>query len=250
MTTLRHHQPPPGRADGQAHKQRTADRPERRHDVVASVAAQRRRGRARRSDLEFRRLLERLPAAAYTCDAEGLITYYNALAVRLWGREPKLNDPVDRYCGSFKLFLPDGTPIKHDECWMARALIEERGFNGEEILIEAQFRSVVEEVPHWRPAGTVVSQSPPGGTRTALGSAVELEVSDGTGDRPRIPDVIGLPLAEARELLLEMDLEITVDEAPVEDRSLRGRVLGQDPVPGAEVEPGDVVLLVGGRAPT
>lgn len=49
------------------------------------------------SDLEFRRLLEKLPAGAYTCDAEGLITYFNQHAVELWGREPRLNDPIDRY---------------------------------------------------------------------------------------------------------------------------------------------------------
>jgi two-component system, LuxR family, sensor kinase FixL len=49
------------------------------------------------SDLEFHRLLDKLPAAAYTCDAEGLITYFNRHAVALWGREPKLNDPLDRY---------------------------------------------------------------------------------------------------------------------------------------------------------
>ena len=47
--------------------------------------------------MEFRRLLDKLPAAAYTCDAEGLITYFNEQAVQLWGREPKLNDPIDRY---------------------------------------------------------------------------------------------------------------------------------------------------------
>jgi PAS domain-containing protein len=45
----------------------------------------------------FRRLLEVLPAAAYTTDAAGLITDFNRRAVELWGREPKLFDPVDRY---------------------------------------------------------------------------------------------------------------------------------------------------------
>src|SRR6476646_1564787 len=71
---------------------------------------------------EFRRLLNRLPAVAYTCDPAGLITYFNEHAVKLWGRAPKLNDAVDRFCGSFKLFLADGTPINHDQCWMGRAL--------------------------------------------------------------------------------------------------------------------------------
>jgi PAS domain-containing protein len=50
-----------------------------------------------KDNLKFRRLLEKLPAGAYTCDADGLITYFNQRAVDLWGREPKLNDPVDRF---------------------------------------------------------------------------------------------------------------------------------------------------------
>jgi PAS domain-containing protein len=52
---------------------------------------------AARHDVEFRRLLEKLPAAAYTTDAEGLITYFNQRAVEAWGRGPKLNDPLDRF---------------------------------------------------------------------------------------------------------------------------------------------------------
>jgi PAS domain-containing protein len=46
---------------------------------------------------QFRQLLENLPAGAYTCDSDGLITYYNQRAVEMWGRAPKLNDPIDRY---------------------------------------------------------------------------------------------------------------------------------------------------------
>ena len=48
-------------------------------------------------NVDFRRLLEVIPAAAYTTDAEGLVTQFNQRAVGLWGREPKLNDPIDRY---------------------------------------------------------------------------------------------------------------------------------------------------------
>lgn len=97
-------------------------------------------------DAEFRRLLATLPAAAYTCDAEGLITYFNAHAATLWGREPHLNNPVDRYCGSFKLFASDGAPLRHENCWMALALRENREFSGEEIVIErpdGSFRTVL-----------------------------------------------------------------------------------------------------------
>lgn len=93
-------------------------------------------GFSRQSDLEFRRLLDKLPAAAYTCDADGLITYFNDHAVELWGREPRLRHPSDRFCGSFLLFAPDGSPIPHADCWMALALRENRQYNGEEIIIE------------------------------------------------------------------------------------------------------------------
>jgi diguanylate cyclase (GGDEF)-like protein/PAS domain S-box-containing protein len=84
----------------------------------------------------FRRLLEKLPAGAYTCDPEGLITYYNQQAARLWGRTPKLNDPEDRFCGSFRLHTPDGSPVAHDRCWMALALETDRGYNEREIVVE------------------------------------------------------------------------------------------------------------------
>lgn len=47
--------------------------------------------------LHFRQLLDKVPAGAYTCDHDGLITYYNQHAVELWGRAPKLYDPIDRY---------------------------------------------------------------------------------------------------------------------------------------------------------
>ncbi|MGH7306472.1 MAG: ATP-binding protein [Candidatus Rokuibacteriota bacterium] len=81
-------------------------------------------------------MLATLPAGAYVCDPDGLITYFNALALELWGREPKLNDPIDRFCGSFKLFAADGTAIPHDQCWMALALRTQREFNGREIVVE------------------------------------------------------------------------------------------------------------------
>jgi PAS domain-containing protein len=84
----------------------------------------------------FHRFLEKLPAGAYTCDRDGLITYFNRHAVKVWGREPSLNDPADRYCGSFRLFAPSGEPIAHDQCWMARALQTGQEFEGEEIVIE------------------------------------------------------------------------------------------------------------------
>jgi PAS domain S-box-containing protein len=85
---------------------------------------------------EYLRLLEKLPAAVYTCDADGLITYFNSRAVEAWGREPKLNDPSERFCGSARLWSTDGSRIAHDQCWAALALRDNREYDNVEVVIE------------------------------------------------------------------------------------------------------------------
>jgi len=84
----------------------------------------------------FRGMIDRLPTAAYACDADGLITYYNDKAAELWGRAPRLEHEDDRFCGSHRLFSADGAPIQHDECWMALALQHRRDYLAREILVE------------------------------------------------------------------------------------------------------------------
>lgn len=82
----------------------------------------------------FHELLDALPAAVYTTDAEGRITYYNDDAVELWGRRPPLG--TSTWCGSWKLYWPDGTPLPHDQCPMAIALKEDRPVRGMEAAAE------------------------------------------------------------------------------------------------------------------
>lgn len=105
----------------------------------------------RNIDSLFSRLLDTLPAAAYTCHADGLITYFNQHAVNVWGRAPKLNDASDRFCGSFKLFSTDGSPIAHDQCWMALALKTGREHNGCEIIIEQPSGRRITALAHANP---------------------------------------------------------------------------------------------------
>jgi len=88
------------------------------------------------NDTQFHRLLQVIPQAAYTCDAQGLITFFNERAAAAWGREPKLNDPADHFCGSFKMFSTDGSLMPHEECWMALALQHNKGFNEREVVVE------------------------------------------------------------------------------------------------------------------
>jgi PAS domain S-box-containing protein len=80
------------------------------------------------------RLLDVLPTALYVTDAAGQITYFNEAAAALWGCRPKLNS--DRWCGSWRLFWPDGTPLPHDQCPMAMALKEGQPNRGREAVAE------------------------------------------------------------------------------------------------------------------
>jgi PAS domain S-box-containing protein len=68
----------------------------------------------------FREMVEVLPVAIYTTDAQGLLTYFNDAAVRLSGRVPELG--TDQWCVTWKIFQADGTPLPHDQCPMAVAL--------------------------------------------------------------------------------------------------------------------------------
>jgi hypothetical protein len=51
------------------------------------------------------RLFQQLPFAVYVCDRDGLVLRYNRRAAELWGRTPKLGDPNERFCGSYRMFL-------------------------------------------------------------------------------------------------------------------------------------------------
>jgi PAS domain S-box-containing protein len=68
------------------------------------------------------RLFEQLPFAAYVCDRDGLVLRYNRRAAELWGRSPKPGDPNERFCGSHRMFRPDGSLLPHHECPMADVL--------------------------------------------------------------------------------------------------------------------------------
>src|SRR5689334_2990158 len=73
---------------------------------------------------QFQQILDSLPAAVYTTDAAGRITYYNRAAAELAGREPEIGK--DEWCVTFRLFTADGKPLPHDQCPMAVALKEGR----------------------------------------------------------------------------------------------------------------------------
>ncbi|MGC2042601.1 MAG: HWE histidine kinase domain-containing protein, partial [Pseudolabrys sp.] len=118
-------------------------------DNVVSIDTARSQATLRERERRFRELLGGLPAAVYTTDAAGRITYYNDAAAALWGHRPPLG--TSEWCGSWKLFWPDGTPLSHDQCPMAVALKENRAVRGMEAAAERPDGTRVPFIPYPTP---------------------------------------------------------------------------------------------------
>ncbi|MDP3802906.1 PAS domain-containing protein [Brevundimonas sp.] len=89
--------------------------------ITRDITGERRHEEAlEESERRLRTILDAMPAAVYTTDRDGRITYYNRAAVEFSGRVPDLGS--DSWCVSWKLAWPDGTPLPHDQCPMAMAL--------------------------------------------------------------------------------------------------------------------------------
>src|SRR5690349_340657 len=86
------------------------------------------------SDLDYKIIIETCQAAIYTCDMEGRITFYNEAAAELWGRHPQIG--TDLWCGSWKIYETDGSPMALDTCPMAITLKEGHAVSGHEIIVE------------------------------------------------------------------------------------------------------------------
>ncbi|HUN45091.1 MAG TPA: PAS domain S-box protein [Stellaceae bacterium] len=103
----------------------------------------------RESEQRLQDLLAAIPAAIYTTDAEGRITYFNQAAVELAGRTPTIGS--DEWCVTWKLYWPDGTPMRHDECPMAVALKEGRTIRNAEAVAERPDGTRVPFIPYPTP---------------------------------------------------------------------------------------------------
>ncbi len=109
----------------------------------------------KKDELRYQRLIRDLPGAIYTCDAQGRVIHFNKAAARLWGREPEVGK--DLWCGSWKIYQVDGSPLPLDSCPMALAMKEGKPISGAEIMIEqpnGEIRYVLAyPTPETNPAG-------------------------------------------------------------------------------------------------
>jgi PAS domain S-box-containing protein len=103
--------------------------PDRSSEIIEHSGAE--------SEDRYRTLFELAPVAVYSCDASGVIRDYNSRAAELWGRKPELGDTDERFCGSFKMYRPDGTYMPHEQCPMGDVLTGKvSGIHNAEVHIE------------------------------------------------------------------------------------------------------------------
>jgi PAS domain S-box-containing protein len=81
------------------------------------------------------RELPLLPAAVCVCNQFGTVELYNRTAVELWGYEPSKHQGSQRFCGSYRLFHADGTPMPHSESPMAEVLRTAVPLRNRELLV-------------------------------------------------------------------------------------------------------------------
>ncbi|MDX1620189.1 MAG: transglycosylase domain-containing protein [Nitriliruptorales bacterium] len=118
----------------------------------------------------------------------------------------------------------------------------------EEIAEAAKLHLETEEVDHWEPAGTFVGQTPEPGTKVPAGRLVILQVSNGEGEAPAVPNVVGLTREEAEKVLIEAGYEVKVVTEETSVKKDDGLVIEQSPQAGENLAPGDgaaVVIKVG-----
>jgi PAS domain S-box-containing protein len=104
------------------------------------------------SDERFRTLFEMVPSAVYSCDARGVIQDFNPRATELWGRTPARGDNSERFCGSIRMFRPNGSFMPHDQCpmaWVVSGKMSE--VVDEEVIVERPDGSRVTAVVNIRP---------------------------------------------------------------------------------------------------
>jgi hypothetical protein len=94
------------------------------------------------------------------------------------------------------------------------------------------------------PNGSVISQSPNGGTPVQAGSAVNLAVSSGPAPLVTVPNVVGLTQAQASTALTGAGLTLGTLSNASSATVPSGSVLSQNPQAGAQIPGGGAVNLV------
>jgi PAS domain S-box-containing protein len=174
----------------------------------------------RASEERYRILFDLGPVAVYACDAAGVIKNFNARAAELWGRRPASGESNDRFCGSFKMFRPDGSLLRHDKCPMAEVL---RGK-----IAEARDQEVIIERPDGSRITCVVNIRPLKNNRGEVTGAIncfyDITERKTAAEAQRRNEVLA---ASNQELILEIAARKVVELALKKSERHYSQLLGK-----------------------
>ena len=117
---------------------------------------------------------------------------------------------------------------------LAAAQLQSAGFTVGRVDVESN-----------EPAGTVVTQNPPGNSTATRGSPVTLSVSRGPST-VSVPDVSFQSVADARATLRAAGFRVAVTQQETDDETLDGVVISQDPPASSQADPDALVTLTVG----
>lgn len=196
------------------------------------------------------------------------VGYTRQVSTAVWVGFPGTPDSLALYFGQSVFGGTLAAPIWHD--YMARIMAgmpavgfpsppapEVRtvpdvvGFKSEHaqnVLANASFTPKAEIVDSALPKGTVIAQTPAGGTSAELGALVTIQVSSGVPSKVKIPDVVGMSVGDARTALEAAGFVVEVVERHVSDPHNDGLVMAQDPTAGTKTLQGTVVTITVGTS--
>jgi membrane peptidoglycan carboxypeptidase len=194
------------------------------------------------------------------------VGYTPQVSTAVWVGFPGNADPLDRYFGQSVFGGTLAAPIWSD--YMSRVMagmpvesfpsppapktakvpdVQGRGaIAAQQILADAGFSSRIEKVPSLRSEGTVLAQSPAGGTTAQLGTLVTLQVSNGQAPTIVLPNVVGQGAAAAKATLEGAGYVVKVVTKVTGDPKKDGIVLSMDPAAGTKVDRGSTVTITVG----
>jgi eukaryotic-like serine/threonine-protein kinase len=117
-------------------------------------------------------------------------------------------------------------------------------------LSEAGFRASIEMADSLSRKGRAFSQSPGGGSVTALGTLVTVQISTGEPAQVPMPRVVGMRGFDAKNALEALGLVVTTVRVEAGDPNKIGFVIAQEPRSQSFVVQGDTVTIFIGTAKT
>jgi len=136
--------------------------------------------------------------------------------------------------GAPKTSVPDVTGMNYGDAVQA--------------LNDANLNASKNEVFSPKPVGQVVDQDPAAGENVVEGTEVVLDVSKGT-KQVQVPNVVGMPEADARATLDQAGFEVTSTSAP-SDTTPEGNVSDQNPDGGTQAAKGSTVSITVSSGPS